>query len=88
VNHEGLERLSGVSFSPLQSRKLNESDVPSHTAALRIPTMVKMGSFALIGVANSLIDFGVFAFGYKLLEMPLVLSKVVAWLVAVSGSYV
>ena len=58
------------------------------SAALRFPTIVKMGSFATIGVANALVDFGVFAFAYKLLGMPLVPSNVVAWLVAVSGSYV
>ena len=57
-------------------------------AALRIPTIVKMGSFAMIGVANALVDFGVFTFAYKLLGMPLVSSNLLAWLVAVSGSYV
>src|SRR6476661_4030415 len=56
--------------------------------ALRSPTILKMVSFAMVGVANALVDFGVFAFAYKLLGMPLVLSNVVAWLVAVSGSYV
>ena len=54
-------------------------------AALCSPTILKMVSFAMIGVANALVDFGVFAFAYKLLEMPLVPSNVVAWLVAVSG---
>ena len=57
-------------------------------AALRSPTILKMVSFAMVGVANALVDFGVFAFAYKLLGMPLVPSNVVAWLVAVSGSYV
>ena len=57
-------------------------------AALCSPTILKMVSFAMIGVANALVDFGVFAFAYKLLGMPLVPSNVVAWLVAVSGSYV
>src|SRR6478735_1299825 len=47
-----------------------------------------MVSFGMIGVANALVDFAVFAFSYKLLELPLVPSNVVAWLVAVSGSYV
>ena len=56
--------------------------------ALCSPTILKMVSFATIGVANALVDFGVFAFAYKLLGMPLVPSNVVAWLVAVSGSYV
>jgi putative flippase GtrA len=57
-------------------------------AALCSPITLKMISFAMIGVANALVDFGVFAFAYKLLEVPLVPSNVVAWLVAVSGSYV
>jgi putative flippase GtrA len=57
-------------------------------ATLYSPIPLKMISFAMIGVANALVDFGVFAFAYKLLEMPLVPSNVVAWLVAVSGSYV
>src|SRR4029079_3496795 len=57
-------------------------------AALCSPTILKMVSFAMIGIANALVDFGVFVFAYKLLGMPLVPSNVVAWLVAVSGSYV
>jgi putative flippase GtrA len=57
-------------------------------AALCPPTILKMISFAMVGGANALVDFGVFAFAYKLLGMPLVPSNVVAWLVAVSGSYV
>ena len=56
--------------------------------ALYYPTILKMVSFAMIGVANVLVDFAVFAFAYKLLELPLVSSNVLAWLVAVSGSYV
>jgi putative flippase GtrA len=57
-------------------------------AASRSPAILKMVSFAMIGVANALVDFVVFACAYKLLELPLVPSNVVAWLVAVSGSYV
>ena len=57
-------------------------------ATLCSPTILKMVGFAMIGVVNALVDFGVFAFAYKLLGMPLVPSNVVAWLVAVSGSYV
>ena len=48
-------------------------------AALCSPTILKMVSFAMIGVANVLVDFAVFAFAYKLLEMPLVPSNVIAW---------
>jgi putative flippase GtrA len=58
-------------------------------AALRSrPITLKMISFAMIGAGNALVDFAVFAFAYKLLELPIVPSNVLAWLVAVSGSYV
>ena len=58
-------------------------------AALRSrPITLKMISFAMTGAGNALVDFGVFAFAYKLLELPLVPSNVLAWLMAVSGSYV
>ena len=42
----------------------------------------------MIGVGNALVDLAVFTFAYKLLGLPLVPSNVLAWLVAVSGSYV
>src|SRR3982074_3605206 len=45
-------------------------------------------TFGVIGLGNTVIDFGVFTFAYKVLELPLVASNVLAWLVAVSGSYV
>jgi putative flippase GtrA len=58
-------------------------------AALRSrPITLKMISFAMIGAGNALVDFAAFAFAYKLLELPIVPSNVLAWLVAVSGSYV
>ena len=46
-----------------------------------------MTRFAVIGLGNTVIDLGVFTFAYKVLELPLVGSNVLAWLVAVSGSY-
>jgi putative flippase GtrA len=52
------------------------------------PMAAKIASFATIGVGNTLIDFGIFTFAYKVLELPLVPSNVLAWLIAVSGSYV
>lgn len=52
------------------------------------PIALKMISFAMIGLANTAIDFGAFTFAYKVLELPLVLANVLAWLVSVSGSYV
>jgi len=47
-----------------------------------------MVNFAMIGAGNALVDLAVFTLAYKLLELPLVPSNVLAWLVAVSGSYV
>jgi putative flippase GtrA len=52
------------------------------------PIVLKMLSFGVIGLGNTVIDFGVFTLAYKVLELPLVASNVLAWLVAVSGSYV
>jgi len=52
------------------------------------PLATKIASFATIGVGNTLIDFGVFTFALKILQLPLVPSNVLAWLVAVSCSYV
>jgi putative flippase GtrA len=51
-------------------------------------TTLKMVSFALVGLGNTLIDFGAFTFAYEFLKLPLIASNIVAWLVAVSGSYV
>ena len=52
------------------------------------PLSNKMVNFATIGAGNALIDLAVFTLAYKLLGLPLVPSNVMAWLVAVSGSYV
>src|SRR6266487_5843873 len=49
---------------------------------------LKAASFALVGVVNSVVDYGVFLAGYYLVDLPLVPANVLAWLVAVSGSYV
>jgi putative flippase GtrA len=49
---------------------------------------LKAASFALVGVVNSLVDYGVFLGGYYVLKLPLIPANVLAWLVAVSGSYV
>jgi len=48
---------------------------------------LKAVSFAMIGVVNTLVDLGVFLAAYNLLGVPLVPANVMAWLVAVSGSY-
>jgi len=50
--------------------------------------VLKAASFAGVGVINSLVDLGVFLAAFYILELPLIPANVLAWLVAVSGSYV
>lgn len=52
------------------------------------PTVAKMISFGVIGLGNTVIDLGIFTLAYKVLGLPLVPANVMAWLVAVSCSYV
>ncbi|MCX7320619.1 MAG: GtrA family protein [Hyphomicrobiales bacterium] len=54
----------------------------------RSPTATKIISFCLIGVANAGVDFGVFSLAYQALNVPIILANVIAWLVAVTCSYV
>ena len=50
--------------------------------------VLKAMSFAAVGLVNSAVDFGVFSFAYYYLELPIVTANVMAWIVAVSGSYI
>ena len=50
--------------------------------------VLKAASFAVVGVINSAVDFGVFSFAYYYLALPIVVANTLAWLVAVTGSYV
>jgi putative flippase GtrA len=50
--------------------------------------VLKAVSFAGVGVINSLVDFCVFLAAFYILALPLIPANVLAWLVAVSGSYV
>ena len=57
--------------------------------------ILKAMSFALIGVVNSLVDFAVFLFMLKYVtaalpgeRLDLIAANVLAWMVAMSGSYV
>jgi putative flippase GtrA len=52
------------------------------------PLLAKAISFGLIGVVNSVVDFGVFALAYYYFGAPIIVAQVVAWVVAVTGSYV
>jgi putative flippase GtrA len=49
--------------------------------------LAKLFSFASIGVINVVIDLSVFTIALQIIHLPLVASNVVAWAVAVTGSY-
>src|SRR3954471_4353638 len=55
-----------------------------HERAIALKAM----SFALVGVVNSAVDFGVFALAHSYFDVPIIPANVLSWLVAVSGSYV
>jgi putative flippase GtrA len=48
----------------------------------------KAVSFALVGVINASVDFGIFSFFHYYLDFSIVVSNLISWLVAVTGSYV
>jgi putative flippase GtrA len=50
--------------------------------------LLKAISFALVGVINAVIDLGAFLLFFGWIGLPLVLSNVLAWAIAVSCSYV
>ena len=60
----------------------------SAITAGRIVFLRKAVSFGLIGVLNTVVDFGIYTFGIKFLGLPLVPANVLSWFVAISGSYV
>src|ERR1700674_2943068 len=49
---------------------------------------LKAVRFALVGVVNASVDFGVFSFFYFYLAFPIILANLISWFVAVTGSYV
>jgi putative flippase GtrA len=58
-------------------------------AALRRQALVlKAMSFASVGLINSLVDLGLFLLALKFLTSSLIVANVLAWTVAVTGSYV
>jgi putative flippase GtrA len=50
--------------------------------------VLKVLSFALVGLVNLVVDFGVFSIGYFHLGLSIVVANVLAWVIAVSNSYV
>jgi len=55
-----------------------------HERALALKAL----SFGLVGLVNSAIDFAIFSLAYYYLGLPIVVANTLAWVVAVSGSYV
>ncbi len=67
----------------------SQSLVSRVLAAARDPVLQKkVLSFGVIGVANALVDLCVFLLALRYLTSSLVAANVLAWMVAVSGSYV
>jgi len=50
--------------------------------------VLKAVSFATIGVVNATIDFSVFTFSYYYLGWPILVANPLAWVIAVTNSYV
>ena len=53
----------------------------------RRTVLAKLFSFASIGVVNVAVDVSVFTLSFQFLHLPLIASNIVAWLIAVTGSY-
>jgi putative flippase GtrA len=51
-------------------------------------TSLKAAAFALVGVVNTTVDYGVFLAARAEFGMPLIAANTLSWIVAVSGSYV
>ncbi len=72
-------RVPGI-IEPLQTRLV--------AAWRRRAVTLKAASFALIGILNTLVDLSVFLAAYNMFGWPLIPANIIAWMVAVSGSYV
>lgn len=66
------------------SRQTDRLRTAWHQRAIALKAL----SFGAVGVVNSAVDLGVFSFAYYFLELPIIAANVVAWAVAVTGSYV
>jgi putative flippase GtrA len=49
--------------------------------------LAKLFSFASIGVVNVAVDVSIFTIAFHFLGLPLIVSNVISWLIAVTGSY-
>ncbi|HET7849429.1 MAG TPA: GtrA family protein [Pseudolabrys sp.] len=61
---------------------------PLDAAWQRRAVALKAISFATVGLVNSAVDFCVFSFAYYVLALPIIASNALAWLVAMTGSYI
>jgi putative flippase GtrA len=59
-----------------------------HRLGLNRAIVVKAACFAMIGLVNTGIDFGVFTFTHYYLGWAIIVANPIAWLMAVSNSYV
>jgi len=50
--------------------------------------LLKATSYACIGVINTLLDFGLFSLAHLYVGLPIITANVLAWTIAVTGSYV
>ena len=50
--------------------------------------LTKAATFALIGLVNTTVDFGLFSFAHLYLDWPIITANVFSWTIAVTGSYV
>ena len=69
--------------APLESLGRRAFPDPGRRAVAR-----KAVIFALIGVVNATVDFGVFSFFFYVISFSIIVSNLISWLVAVTGSYV
>jgi putative flippase GtrA len=89
-----VEALGGARGACYASTMMTPSRPPGRLRMLadavltRFALIRKAGTFALIGVVNTAVDFGVFATAYKVFGVPLVPANLLSWMIAVSCSYV
>jgi putative flippase GtrA len=84
---DALGGIGGACYANGMTMPFRPSD---HVRAVlaRLALIRKAGTFAIIGVVNTAVDFGVFATAYTVFGLPLVPANILSWMVAVSCSYV
>jgi putative flippase GtrA len=75
---------SDAQSAPLARRLVNRLVAAWRERAI----LLKAVSFGLVGLVNLAIDFAVFSLGYFYFGLPIIAANIIAWIVAVSNSYV